>query len=416
VGRLHALWTLDGLHKLDPKLIQKALSDPEAGVRENAIILAESALPRSPELVTALLQMEHDPDSRVQFQLLCTSGGISSPASMAVQDRLLAKNIEDPWMQIAALSASPERAPQLFKAARAFANQQTDARATFFARWQAVIAARRKPEGHRFWRLWCGRPRRSLRGGAWRACKACGGGRGDGARDVGTRGTGRGANSRDPATRDNMGQDLLVKLFEGPDKEIRRASLRMLASTGLPGNSAALLKSAAATAERADADPDLRADSIGLLALDDPAAHQAMLKALVTPKQPEAVQAAAVRVLGRLSGAEIGTFLLDHWKAMTPAVRMDAADAMFTDPDRPKLLVEAIKSDRVQPWTLAFRHKRNLVMSRDPALREEARKILEEKAGYREKVLKRYEAALSATGDPRKGQEVFERVAPSAIS
>ena len=73
------------------------------------------------------------------------------------------------------------------------------------------------------------------------------------------------------------------------------------------------------------------------------------MKKLVAPKQPEAVQAAAVRVLGRLRGPEIGTFLIDHWRAMTPAVRMDAADALFTDPSRPKQLVDAIRNDRVQP-------------------------------------------------------------------
>jgi len=50
------------------------------------------------------------------------------------------------------------------------------------------------------------------------------------------------------------------------------------------------------------------------------------------------------------------------------------------------------------------------VMSRDAALREEARNLLEEKAGDREKVLKRYEAALAMNGDPRKGHEVFDRV------
>ena len=78
---------------------------------------------------------------------------------------------------------------------------------------------------------------------------------------------------------------------------------------------------------------------------------------------------------------------------------MEAADAMFLDPDRPKLLLEAIKKDTVQPWTLAFRHKRNLLMSRDVALREEARSLLEEKAGDREQVLKRYQAALEKNGD-----------------
>jgi putative heme-binding domain-containing protein len=89
---------------------------------------------------------------------------------------------------------------------------------------------------------------------------------------------------------------------------------------------------------------------------------------------------------------------------------MEAADAMFLDPDRPKLLLDAIKNDTVQPWTLAFRHKRNLLMSRDPALREAARSVLEEKAGDREQVLKRYEAALEKNGDAQKGREVFERV------
>jgi len=41
VGRLHALWTLDGLDKLETPEIEAGLADKEAGVRENAIILAE---------------------------------------------------------------------------------------------------------------------------------------------------------------------------------------------------------------------------------------------------------------------------------------------------------------------------------------------------------------------------------------
>ncbi len=95
---------------------------------------------------------------------------------------------------------------------------------------------------------------------------------------------------------------------------------------------------------------------------------------------------------------------------MTPAVRMDAADAMFIDPSRPRLLVEAIRGNRIQPWTLAFRHKRNLVMSSDAAFREEARALLEEKAGDRAKVLQRYEAAIGMNGDAARGRQVFERV------
>jgi putative heme-binding domain-containing protein len=210
----------------------------------------------------------------------------------------------------------------------------------------------------------------------------------------------------------NLGQDLLLKLFESPDAEVRHASLRVLAAAGLPSNAAPLLLRAAATAQKGDQDPALRADSIGLLALGDPAAddHAALFKTLIDPQQPEPVQAAAVRGLGRVKGAAVGTYLIARWKSMTPAVRMEAADDMFLDPERPKLLLEAIKTGTVQPWTLAFRHKRQLLMSPDASLREAARSLLEEKAGDREEVLKRYQAALEKKGDPQMGRLVFERV------
>jgi putative heme-binding domain-containing protein len=131
---------------------------------------------------------------------------------------------------------------------------------------------------------------------------------------------------------------------------------------------------------------------------------------MIDPQQPEPVQTAAVRGLGRMKGAAVGTYLIERWKSMTPTVRMEAADAMFLDPERPKLLLEAIKTDTVQPWTLAFRHRRQLLMSADPVLRESARSLLEGKTGEREKVLKRYEAALEKNGDPERGRAVFERV------
>src|SRR5438045_9188465 len=49
-------------------------------------------------------------------------------------------------------------------------------------------------------------------------------------------------------------------------------------------------------------------------------------------------------------------------------------------------------------------------MNRDPVLRESARAVLEDRAGEREQVLKRYEAALQMNGDAAKGRQVFERV------
>ena len=115
VGRLHALWTLEGLGKLDTALVAEAMRDSEPGVRENAIRLAEPRLANAPKLAEKLLAMSEDPSPKVQFQLLCTLGYLDSPKSRAIQKRLLLKNIEDEWMQAAALSGSPARARELFE-------------------------------------------------------------------------------------------------------------------------------------------------------------------------------------------------------------------------------------------------------------------------------------------------------------
>jgi putative heme-binding domain-containing protein len=156
------------------------------------------------------------------------------------------------------------------------------------------------------------------------------------------------------------------------------------------------------------ADPELRADQLGLLALGQP--DQTLLRKLIEPREPEPVQVAAVKALGKVKGEAVGAFLLERWRALTPAVRNEAADALFLEPGRVKLLLDAIEKDDVQPWTLAFRHKRQIIMHRDAPLRERGRPLLESKAGDRQKVFQRYQAALDKPGDPERGRQVFERV------
>src|SRR6185436_11942939 len=79
-------------------------------------------------------------------------------------------------------------------------------------------------------------------------------------------------------------------------------------------------------------------------------------------------------------------------------------------PGRTRLLVAALQSGAVPAWSLSFWQKRDLIMHRDPALRALARPLLEEAAGERDKVLKRYQAALALTGDPARGRAVFDSV------
>ncbi|HTN05876.1 hypothetical protein [Agriterribacter sp.] len=81
-GRLHALWTIEGLDELRAGHIIKALHDTIAGIRENAIRLAEPFLTTNPELANELYALQNNDNARVRFQLACTPGYINTTETL----------------------------------------------------------------------------------------------------------------------------------------------------------------------------------------------------------------------------------------------------------------------------------------------------------------------------------------------
>ena len=395
LGRLHALWTLDGLGKLDSAEIQTGLADATPGVRENAVILAEPRLKTSPELVHALIAMAQDPDPKVRFQLLCTLGSQNSPQARAARDELLARDVEDRWFQIAALSSSSGEAPRLYAKAIA-SGHETPGNASFVRQAASVVGARRKPaevesllqkvsgannSGAEWWRV------ASLEGLA-----------------LGMRGRAVGPGAF------GSGRPLLLKLFGSSSAPMRRASLRLIEMSGLPPNAAPALQHAAAVAADRQSDPDLRADSISLLAVAGSEKQEALLRRLIDPQEPDHVQAAAVRAFGRIKGDDTGKLLLANWRMLTPVARSEAANAMYLEPSRVWLLVNALKAGDVQPWTLSFSQRRRLIMNADPAVRDAARPLLDESASVRQKVVKDYESALDLPANAARGRDVYKSI------
>ncbi|HVR71949.1 MAG TPA: PVC-type heme-binding CxxCH protein, partial [Vicinamibacteria bacterium] len=148
LGRLHALWTLEGLGRLEPDLVATALGDAEAGVRENAIVLAER-FPADQGLQARLLALTADGDARVRFQLAATLGGVEQATARAAQDRLLASAMDDRWMQVAVLSASSDRAAAaLVRALRrgSLVEREAPGRASYLREAAGVVGARKRPE------------------------------------------------------------------------------------------------------------------------------------------------------------------------------------------------------------------------------------------------------------------------------
>src|SRR5262249_8537768 len=113
-ARLHALWTLAGLSALTDEDVLAGLKDPSAGVRENAVKLAEpegrlSSRP-APSLgsreaatpfMAELLKLASDSDARVRFQLAFTLGEISDPRAADALAIIATRGAADPWIRTA---------------------------------------------------------------------------------------------------------------------------------------------------------------------------------------------------------------------------------------------------------------------------------------------------------------------------
>jgi hypothetical protein len=115
-ARLHALWTLDGLKSLEDEDVIAGLRDREAGVRENAVKLAELRLGNAnaqPAVLDELLKLASDPDARVRFQLAFTLGETSDPRTLDALAAIAIRDATDPWIRTAVLSSVANTSDQL---------------------------------------------------------------------------------------------------------------------------------------------------------------------------------------------------------------------------------------------------------------------------------------------------------------
>ena len=118
-ARLHALYALEGLSVLDSALIEARLRDPNPGVREHAVRLAENF----PELVPKLVSMAHDPSAGVRLQLALSLGQFLPPLRREATGELVIRTLaalaagqsQDRWFRTAILSSTPESSARLLQ-------------------------------------------------------------------------------------------------------------------------------------------------------------------------------------------------------------------------------------------------------------------------------------------------------------
>jgi mono/diheme cytochrome c family protein/glucose/arabinose dehydrogenase len=104
--KLHALWTLDGLDAIDPETVERALSDPKAEVRANAVRLAERYLgTENPSVAKAVLALANDKNWNVRRQVAASIGELPAAARTDPATQLLKRYGSDPLIVDAVISS-----------------------------------------------------------------------------------------------------------------------------------------------------------------------------------------------------------------------------------------------------------------------------------------------------------------------
>ncbi len=116
LARLHALWTLEGLQRLDPELLFTLLNDKSRDVRASAVCLLRGEVNRQldPTCVQILAPLASDPDPQVRLQLALTLGLVNSPLADRALEPIL-KNA-DPLFLEALLAGFAGRETELLAA------------------------------------------------------------------------------------------------------------------------------------------------------------------------------------------------------------------------------------------------------------------------------------------------------------
>lgn len=148
LGRLHALWTLEGLEKLDAATALAALADTDARVRAHAIRLVEPFARKEPGVAQTLLGMVYDRSTEVRLQLLLTLGELTGERATAALAKVLAKDAENPLARTAALSGLKGRELEFLESLIASPNWATESPGTreIIAQLARCVLEERNPQ------------------------------------------------------------------------------------------------------------------------------------------------------------------------------------------------------------------------------------------------------------------------------
>jgi len=372
-GRIHGLWTLEGIGALEDADIADALSAKDASVLIHGLRLSETRLDKAPLLLAAAVRAAGHDSPRVRFQAAFTLGASTKKEAAAALAGLAQRDGADGFMQTAILSSAGGRGADFVAAL--LQDGKSAAPASLLSRLAQMTAssgndaeAARLLETLQLHSAKLGDIHFTVLDGLVQGWQA----RGLSADSLWTKGSPTLKKALEPL------RGLLVKAGEIAADEKQPLAERQKA--------------------------------IRLLGIRPLKENQKTLVALLTPSEAPPLQLAAVRALSQYADAQVAPLLLEEWRSYSPTIRREVVEALLARPQRVALLLDAIQAKKVQPALIEPARLEQLRNHPDAGLRKRAVKLLAAQVlPERAKILADYQMALDLKGDVAKGRMIFRK-------
>ncbi len=380
LGKIHALWALEGLSALEESLVLKALKDGHPRVREHALRLAEG-FAKSKAVQDAVLATAHDTDVRVQFQTALTLGQIKDSRTLDALADLAMNHGDDPWFRLAVLSSVNDSAAQFFALLRR-KNPQFDSE-LLFAQASALVGGKHDTkELADLLKLIPGlkKPESALNG------------------------LSRGLKLADVKNlRVASAEAVLSGLLASNDEALQKAAWETARFFELKG----LVQKALADAQNTGLPVKTRVTAIRALRGGQFGVVSPVLETLLADQNTPELQAAAVESLAAFDDPSIAPTLLAQWQKFSPEIRQKVLAALLSERERMKVLMKALEDGRVERTMADPAMQAKLYDHPDKDVANRARQFFKQETDERAAVVASYNGVLKLAGDVNRGRDLF---------
>ncbi|MFO0917348.1 MAG: PVC-type heme-binding CxxCH protein [Planctomycetaceae bacterium] len=379
-ARLHALWSLQGMHALDVDTLMVGLSDEHPGVREQSIKLSEPFLKTTPALLERIAALVDDENPRIRFQTAFSLGEAEGSIAARALSKLARRDDHDEWMRSAILSSATPLATDLFEELLLDREETDPAKkfvttpngAALLGQLAQIVGARREPaESQRIYNALAGS-----------------------------------AIADNPSLSDPLVIQLGRGMKRGAGPRIDLSVVKEPAREWLKR----LEPRAVQTAANAEAAPEQRVAAIEILDCFPPQPHRILLYELLKPATPEAVQIAVIRTLLQDIDTAVAARVLEAWPLFPPEPKRIALESLLSSDLGAQTYLTACIEGKVSAAEVDALRREQLLKHIHPEVQSLAQQAFQNiTSPTRQAVIAEYQSALQRHGRVEEGAKIFEK-------